>query len=142
MKIFNGIQVIKSGIRRAFVKSNVGNNAEQDVKLLSAMCAETHMLTVSSGGQYWYYFPDKVENADVVQYLLERNGVVPTFRMSRYLAGFRNRRPAFRLSHSYLLRHPELYKFVEKIKERNYAMINDVNLQQQLTAVRNQMRQK
>ncbi|MDE5615297.1 MAG: hypothetical protein K2I81_00485 [Alphaproteobacteria bacterium] len=142
MKIYNGIQFIKSGIRRIFNKSHIGSNADQDLNLLSAMCVETHILTASNGGKYWYYFPNTMENVDVAQYLLERNGVVPTFRMSRYMAGFSRRRPAFRLSQSYLLRHPEINEFVKKIKERDYRMVNDANLELQILNIRNQMRQK
>ncbi|GEM_PF-4555877 len=142
MKLFNGIQVIKYGIRRAFNRARVGDSAPQDIKLLSAMCAEVHVMTTGNGDEYWYYFPDNIEDAKVAQYLMERNGVVPTFRMSRYLAGWGNRRPAFRLSQSYLLRHPEQNNFVKQIEERNYSSIEDANLQQQILNLRNQMRQK
>lgn len=142
MKLFNGIQVIKYGIRRAFNRARVGDTAPQDIKLLSAMCAAAHVMTAGNGDEYWYYFPDNIEDAKVAQYLMERNGVVPTFRMSRYLAGWGNRRPAFRLSQSYLLRHPEQNNFVKQIEERNYSSIEDANLQQQILNLRNQMRQK
>lgn len=142
MKLFNGIQVIKYGIRRVFNRACVGDTAPQDIKLLSAMCAAVHVMTTGNGDEYWYYFPDNIEDAKVAQYLMERNGVVPTFRMSRYLAGWGNRRPAFRLSQSYLLRHPEQNRFVKQIEERNHSLIEDANLQQQILNLRNQMRQK
>ena len=142
MKLFNGIQVIKYGIRRAFNRARVGDTAPQDIKLLSAICDEVHVLCAGNGDEYWYYFPDNVEDAKVAQYLMERNGVVPTFRMSRYLAGWGNRRPAFRLSQSYLLRHPEQNNFVKQIEERGARSIEDANLQQQILNLRNQMRQK
>ena len=142
MKLFNGIQVIKYGIRRAFNRARVGDTAPQDIKLLSAICADVHVMTASNGGTYWYYFPNNIEDVEVAQYLMERNGVVPTFRMSHYLAGWGDYRPAFRLSQSYLLRHPEQNNFVKQIEERNYSSIEDANLQQQILNLRNQMRQK
>lgn len=142
MELFNGIQVIKCGIRRVLNRARVGDTASQDIKLLSAMCAEVHVLIAGNGGKYWYYFPDKIENVDVAQYLMARNGVVPTLRMSRYFAGWGNRRPALRLSQSYLLQHPEQNAFVKQIEESDSRTIGDANLQQQLLIIRNQIHQK
>lgn len=142
MNLFNGIQVIKCGIRRMFNRAHVGDTAQQDIKLLSAMCEEAHVLIANNGGLYWYYFPADVKNVEVAQYLMARNGVVPTFRMSRNFAGWLNRRPAFRLSVPYLLNHPEQNKFVKQIQEGDYQMMHDADLQQQILLIRNQIHQK
>lgn len=142
MKLFNRIQVIKYGIRRAFNRARVGDTAPQDIKLLSAICADVHVMTASNGGTYWYYFPNNIEDVEVAQYLMERNGVVPTFRMSHYLAGWGNRRPAFRLSRSYLLRHPKLNEFVKKIEEAKYTIRTDADVQNKIVAIRNQLNQR
>ena len=120
----------------------IGPEAEEDVKLLSAICDEVHVLCTCNGRKYWYYCPDKMENVCVAKYLLERNGVVPTFRMSRYLAGWGNRRPAFRLSRSYLLRHPKLNEFVKKIEEAKYTIRTDADVQNKIVAIRNQLNQR
>jgi len=143
MHLYNGYQKIKCGVRRLFVKPNVGPNAAEDAQMLSMICSETHTMAAMNRVNYWYYFVDDTDNIELARYLLKRNGVVPTFRMSRYnrLAG--TRRPAFRLSVSYLAKHAEIFEFLKKIRPQRE--INVKNMEQThalLAEMRMTLRQK
>ncbi len=139
MRLFNLVQRVKYSLRRAFYKPVVGITPNMDVKMLSEMCEEVHVFRATDGGLYWYYFPASAENMSVIEYLLNRNGVMPTFRMSRNFAGFGNFRPAFRLSQKYLVRHPVVNDFVAKIQERSIYNDEAAVIQQQIEKIRNQM---
>ena len=116
MHLKNTIEIVRAGWRRHFGKVPVANMPEGDAKMLSAMCAETVTMTASNGRTYWYFFPLGAADNEIVRYLMERNGVVPTFRMSRYGRYNGDRRAAFRISEDYLLQHPHILNFVEKIR--------------------------
>lgn len=138
MVIFNAIQIFKSSIRRIFVKKGVGDTAQNDIELLSAMCEKSDFMRASNGGIYWYYLTWDVEDLPVAEYLLNRNGIVPEFRMSRYRSVCGESQPLLRLSQSYLLKHSELYNFVKQVKVSS----EDASIRQQILNIRNQMRQK
>lgn len=134
----NGLEAVKGAWRRHFVTVPAGNTPAEDARLLAAMCAESRTMVASDGYRYWYYFPMVPADGDVIRHLMERNGITPTFRLSKYGMFGSGRRAAFRVSHSYLLNSGGCLDFVKSIPtfgrpEQRTRVLDKIN------AVRNEL---
>jgi len=140
MNLYDGIERIRYFFRVPAKGAHPSANSGYDSHALATL-ARNCFLRARNGHMYFYSFPIREEYADVVRYLLGRNGMRSMRHMSRYKCYHDERRMSFRVPYSCFDGNPALKSFADStINVDQYA---DYTLAQSFyDNIRNQMRQK
>ncbi|MCM1295701.1 MAG: hypothetical protein NC311_09180 [Muribaculaceae bacterium] len=96
--------------------------ADMDIQMLARACQEMRPVIATNGNAY-YYFVDNYMSLEMIQYLLNVNGVVAYRRYSGYQVFYGGRQAVVRVPIKYLDKHPNARAFMDKVVDaRSNAM--------------------
>ncbi len=116
--LFSGVAFIKDALRSSKCVDVKNPDAEQDIELLAAMCAQAMYLYSRNGLYYWYYFLRSKDNVDVAQFLLQRNGIFAEPHKTRYM-GARNL--VLRVPYRAFSKSPVHHEFLNSVNDTYFA---------------------
>ena len=135
----NTYSAMRSAFRRNFCSNPVtSSDPQQDIKLLANIARFSCYMRAQNGNVYWYYVPKNSLDIDVAKYLFERNGVIPTFRNSRY-GDYNKRNPVLRMKQSYVQNNKRVSKFMESIKQCGNMKQTPQEIELMILKIRSQM---
>lgn len=105
---------ISNGLNSRRVSTAANPYADKDAQILACACMSDSPVTASNGQKY-YYFCDNILDTNMIQYLLNCNGVLAYRRYSGYLVFYGERRPVVRVPAGYVASHPNADAFIKKI---------------------------
>lgn len=135
---------ISNSLNSRQVSNEKNPYSNTDALFLARSCQPVKSVVATNGKRY-YYFVDNDLSADVVQYLLNRNGVLAYRRYSGYELYYGGVRQVVRVPANYVASHPRANVFINKIIDaqlNNMAKLADIDVIKYLENVQNRMRQK
>lgn len=117
--------------------------SDLDAQVLAHECQVLHSVIARNGKSY-YYFIEESLGTSIVQYLLNRNGVLAYRRYSGYQLFYGDLREVVRVPVDYVAKHPNANAFINKIikEQSNPTPTADIDMPKYIETVRNSMRQK
>ena len=132
MAIYSAVEYIRDFMNGTAHKE-LANTADDDARLLGAMCFDKMRLRASNGVTYFYCFLADDQNTDVAQYLLRRNGFLPRTHTSRYMGGAYR---VVRVPESSFRTNASKKGFIQSVAG---VQMNMDSIEHQLTCIRSEM---
>lgn len=139
----NMLLSLSNGLNTMRVSQKVNPYQDQDAQLLGMSCNPLSWVRATNGREYYYFWDCAIE-PEMVQFLLNKNGVLAFQRYSQYLVPYMGRRLVVRVPVSYVASHPMAQQFIDKVKvvQNNASRRSDINLDKAIVAVQARMKQK
>lgn len=135
---------ISNSLNSKQVSNEKNPHSNTDALFLARSCQPVKSV-IATNGKGYYYFVDDALSTRVVQYLLNRNGVLAYRRYSGYQLFYGEIREVVRVPADYVASHPQANVFINKIIDaqlNNMAKLADIDVTKYLENVQNRMRQK
>jgi len=134
---------ISNGLNSKRISTAPNPYADTDARMLSHACLSEGIVTASNGKEY-YYFADRALNTDMIQYLLNCNGVLAYRRYSGYQLYYGDRRIVVRVPVEYVTSHPIANAFINKVINSKFKgeYINPIETMKFVDLVKKRMHQK
>lgn len=135
---------ISNSLNSRQVSNEKNPHSNTDALFLARSCQPVKSVIATNGKRY-YYFVDNDLSADVVQYLLNRNGVLAYRRYSGYELYYGGVRQVVRVPADYVASHPQANVFINKIIDAQFNQMTalaDIDVTKYLENVQNRMRHR
>ncbi len=135
---------VSNGLNSICVSNAPNPYANKDARMLARVCLSYNPIIASNGKKYYYFCCDYWFDANMIQYLLNCNGVLAYRRYSAYQAFCAKRRMMVRVPLEYLKTHENANAFINKTFDLQSAVDNFTasEMLEYVSHVQKRMRQK